>query len=53
MGLGLGKWQFFVALVVLYLVLGCFVDGVSMIYMTLPVLLFSLSLSLFFSFCPW
>ena len=27
------------ALVVLYLVLGCFVDGVSMIYMTLPVLL--------------
>jgi C4-dicarboxylate transporter DctM subunit len=39
MGLGLGKWQFFVALVVLYLVLGCFVDGVSMIYMTLPVLL--------------
>lgn len=39
MGLGLGKWEFFVALVVLYLVLGCFVDGVSMIYMTLPVLL--------------
>ena len=39
MGLGLGKWQFFVALVVLYLVLGCFVDGISMIYMTLPVLL--------------
>jgi C4-dicarboxylate transporter, DctM subunit len=39
MGLGLGKWEFFLALVVLYLVLGCFVDGVSMIYMTLPVLL--------------
>ncbi len=39
MGLGLGKWEFFVALVVLYLVLGCFVDGISMIYMTLPVLL--------------
>ena len=39
MGLGLGKWQFFLALVALYLVLGCFVDGVSMIYMTLPVLL--------------
>ena len=39
MGLGLGKWEFFVALVVLYLVLGCIVDGVSMIYMTLPVLL--------------
>jgi tripartite ATP-independent transporter DctM subunit len=39
MGLGLGKWQFFLALVVLYIVLGCFVDGISMIYMTLPVLL--------------
>jgi C4-dicarboxylate transporter, DctM subunit len=39
MGFGLGKWEFFLALVVLYLVLGCFVDGVSMIYMTLPVLL--------------
>jgi C4-dicarboxylate transporter DctM subunit len=39
MGLGLGKWQFFLILVVLYIVLGCFVDGVSMIYMTLPVLL--------------
>lgn len=39
LGMGLGKWQFFLALVVLYIVLGCFVDGVSMIYMTLPVLL--------------
>jgi tripartite ATP-independent transporter DctM subunit len=39
MGFGLGKWQFFLAMVVLYIVLGCFVDGVSMIYMTLPVLL--------------
>ncbi|WP_428668413.1 TRAP transporter large permease [Reyranella sp.] len=39
MGLGLGKWEFFVALVILYIVLGCFVDGISMIYMTLPVLL--------------
>ena len=39
MGMGLGKWQFFAALVVLYIVLGCFVDGISMIYMTLPVLL--------------
>jgi tripartite ATP-independent transporter DctM subunit len=39
MGLGLGKWEFFIALVVLYIVLGCFVDGISMIYMTLPVLL--------------
>jgi C4-dicarboxylate transporter DctM subunit len=39
MGMGLGKWEFFIALVVLYIVLGCFVDGISMIYMTLPVLL--------------
>ena len=36
--LGLSKWIFFCALVVLYLFLGCFVDGISMIYMTLPVL---------------
>lgn len=39
LALGLSKWVFFVALVVLYIVLGCFVDGISMIYMTLPVLL--------------
>ena len=39
LGLGLGKWTFFMVLVVLYTVLGCFVDGISMIYMTLPVLL--------------
>ncbi|MGE0769755.1 MAG: TRAP transporter large permease, partial [Hyphomicrobiaceae bacterium] len=39
LSLGLGKWQFFLVLVVLYLALGCFVDGISMIYMTLPVLL--------------
>ena len=38
-GLGLSKWEFFLILVVLYVVLGCFVDGISMIYMTLPVLL--------------
>ena len=38
-GLGLSKWTLFAALVVLYVVLGCFVDGISMIYMTLPVLL--------------
>jgi len=37
--LGLSKWEFFLILVVLYVVLGCFVDGISMIYMTLPVLL--------------
>jgi C4-dicarboxylate transporter DctM subunit len=37
--LGLSKWIFFTALVFLYIVLGFFVDGLSMIYMTLPVLL--------------
>jgi tripartite ATP-independent transporter DctM subunit len=39
MGAGFDKWTFFLAMVVLYLILGCFVDGISMIYMTLPVLL--------------
>ncbi|MGD9802205.1 MAG: TRAP transporter large permease [Hyphomicrobiaceae bacterium] len=39
LSLGLSKWEFFAVLVVLYIVLGCFVDGISMIYMTLPVLL--------------
>jgi tripartite ATP-independent transporter DctM subunit len=38
-GLGLSKWEFFFILVLLYIILGCFVDGISMIYMTLPVLL--------------
>ena len=37
--LGLSKWVFFAVLVVLYIALGFFVDGLSMIYMTLPVLL--------------
>ncbi len=37
--LGLSKWVFFTAVMFLYLVLGCFVDGLSMMYMTLPVLL--------------
>lgn len=36
--LGLSKWEFFVALVALYIVLGCFVEGIAMIYITLPVL---------------
>jgi C4-dicarboxylate transporter DctM subunit len=36
--LGLTKWEFFAALVVLYVVLGCFVEGIAMIYITLPVL---------------
>lgn len=36
--MGLSKWEFFGLLVALYIFLGCFVDGLSMIYMTLPVL---------------
>jgi tripartite ATP-independent transporter DctM subunit len=36
--IGLSKWTFFLALVVLYIVLGCFVEGIAMIYITLPVL---------------
>jgi tripartite ATP-independent transporter DctM subunit len=36
--LGLSKWEFFASLVVLYIVLGCFVEGITMIYLTLPVL---------------
>ncbi|MGE4048806.1 MAG: TRAP transporter large permease [Acetobacteraceae bacterium] len=37
-GLDLSRWLLLIALVALYLILGCFVDGVSMIYITLPVL---------------
>jgi tripartite ATP-independent transporter DctM subunit len=37
-GLGFSKWEFFAALVALYIVLGCFVEGIAMIYITLPVL---------------
>lgn len=36
--LGLSKWTFFALLVLLYVVLGMLVDGISMIYITLPVL---------------
>ena len=36
--LGLSKWVLYLALIALYVVLGCFVDGISMIYITLPVL---------------
>lgn len=36
--LGLSRWTLILALVVLYTILGCFVDGISMIYITLPVL---------------
>lgn len=37
-GMELSWWFLLLALVILYLFLGCFVDGVSMIYITLPVL---------------
>ncbi len=37
-GLGLSKWEFFAVLCVLYVLLGMVVDGVSMIYLTLPIL---------------
>jgi len=36
--LGLSKWTFFGLIVVFYIILGLFVDGISMMYMTLPVL---------------
>ena len=36
--LELSKWTLFLGLVVLYVLLGFFVDGISMIYITLPVL---------------
>jgi tripartite ATP-independent transporter DctM subunit len=39
LSLGLSKWEFFAVIVVLYIFLGFFIDGISMIYMTLPVLL--------------
>lgn len=36
-GLGLPKWAFFTILVALYVVLGCFMDGISILYLTVPV----------------
>lgn len=36
--MGLSPWMLLLALVILYLFLGCFVDGISMIYIILPVL---------------
>ena len=35
---GMSKWEFFATLVLLYIVLGCFVEGIAMIYLTLPIL---------------
>ncbi len=38
-GLGLSPFMLIVVLIVFYLVLGCFLDGFSMIVMTLPIVL--------------
>ena len=38
-GLGLSPFQVMLALIVFYLILGCFLDGFSMIVMTLPIVL--------------
>jgi C4-dicarboxylate transporter, DctM subunit len=35
-GAGIGKWEFLAILVVLYLILGMFIDGASMAVVTLP-----------------
>ncbi|MBI4587451.1 MAG: TRAP transporter large permease subunit [Candidatus Rokubacteria bacterium] len=37
-GLGLSKWTLFTVMVVLYIILGMLVDGISMMVLTLPVL---------------
>lgn len=36
--MGLSKWTFFAVLCILYIVLGTLVDGISMVYLTLPIL---------------
>jgi C4-dicarboxylate transporter, DctM subunit len=38
-GLGLSSFMLIVALIVFYLILGCFLDGFSMIVMTLPIVM--------------
>lgn len=35
-GAGLEPWQVILAIIVLYLVLGCFMDSVSMVFLTIP-----------------
>lgn len=35
---GLGKYQILLAVVILYLVLGCFFDGISLLLMTVPIM---------------
>ncbi|MBI1962906.1 MAG: TRAP transporter large permease subunit [Candidatus Rokubacteria bacterium] len=37
-GLGLGKWALFAVIVVVYMLLGMLIDGISMMVLTLPVL---------------
>ena len=37
-GLGLSKWVLFVIVTLLYIFLGCIIDGVSMMVLTLPIL---------------
>jgi tripartite ATP-independent transporter DctM subunit len=37
-GFGLSRWVLFAIIVLLYIVLGCIVDGVSMMVLTLPIL---------------
>jgi tripartite ATP-independent transporter DctM subunit len=38
-GLGLAQWQLILALMLFYVVLGCFLDGISMVVLTMGVLL--------------
>ncbi len=35
---GLTKWQFFILLCLMYAVMGCLIDGISMMLLTLPIL---------------
>ena len=37
-GLGLSRWLLFAIIVLLYIFLGCIIDGVSMMVLTLPIL---------------
>lgn len=37
--MNISKWEFLLVVVIWYIILGMFVDGISMIYMTIPILL--------------
>jgi C4-dicarboxylate transporter DctM subunit len=37
-GLGLPKWVFFAVVILVYIFLGCIIDGISMLLLTLPIL---------------